>query len=270
MKKNLVGTALGHRLLEASQYLSLRRVPAANPETASMVANAILADRLITRLCPPGGTFVDVGAHIGSIFTSVHRFDDSIRILAVEADPGKARHLARRFPYCTLHAFAVGEQTGQIEFYLNPEATGYNSLIKDHARQQVAISVEIRRLDDVLQDEKPDVMKIDIEGAELGALRGGATVIAAHKPTIMFESTEPGVNAMGYSPQQVWGWFRDMGYGIYVPDRLAHDADPIGCETFLDSHAYPMRTLNYFAVHRDKRITVRDRARHILGVSVQT
>jgi FkbM family methyltransferase len=270
MKRKLVGTALGQRLLGASHFLLLRRIPSGNPETASMVANAILADRLVTRLCPPGGTFVDVGAHIGSIFSSVHRLDTSIRIIAVEADPQKARHLSERFGYCTLHGFAVGEQTGQIEFYRDPDATGYNSLVKGHSDRQIAMSVEIKRLDDVLKDEKPDMIKIDIEGAELGALRGGAAVIAAHRPTIMFESTELGTNAMGYAPQMVWDWFQDMGYGIYVPDRLAHDAEPMACETFLDGHAYPMRTLNYFAVHKDRRIAVRDRAREILGIRVQT
>jgi FkbM family methyltransferase len=268
MKKKLVGTVLGQRLLDASHFLSLKRIPAKNPETASMVANAILADLLVTRLCPTGGTFVDVGAHIGSIFSSVHRFDTSVRIIAVEADPQKAKYLSDRFKYCTLHGFAVGEQTGTIEFYRDPDATGYNSLVKGHSERQVAISVEIKQLDDVLGSEAPDVIKIDIEGAELGALRGGAKIIATYKPTIMFESTELGTNAMGYAPEMVWEWFQDMGYGIYVPDRLAHDADAIACETFLDGHAYPMRTLNYFAVHKDRRLAVRDRARKILNISV--
>ena len=269
MKKYLVGTALGHLLLTVSHLTSLKSLSVKNPENASMVANAILADRLVTQLCPTGGTFIDVGAHIGSIFSTVHRQDSSIRIVAVEADPSKTTNLAERFEYCTLHACAVGDTEGQIEFYINPDATGYNSLVKSDAGNQITISVEIKKLDALLKDETPDVIKIDIEGAELGALRGGATVIAAHCPTIMFESTEIGKNALGYSPELLWEWLSEMGYGVHAPDRLAHDAAPLDLGSFLDSHAYPMRTLNYFAVHSSKRTQARDRARSILNIQVR-
>ena len=253
-------------MLGASQYSSLKSLSARNPETASMVANAVLADRLITRLCPDGGVFVDVGAHIGSIFSAAHANGRNLTIHAIEADPDKAKSLAQRFAYVTLHACAVGEGSGQIEFYRNLQATGYNSLVQDDTAEQVAIWVEIKTLDTLLADVAPDVMKIDIEGAELGALRGGAGVIGAHRPTIMFESTQLGTNSLGYSPELLWEWFSGQGYGIYVPDRVAHGAPPMALETFLDGHEYPMRTLNYFAVHGDRRLAVRDRARTILGV----
>lgn len=266
MKKNLVGTRLGRLALAASHFSSIKSLSAHNPEKASMVANAVLADRLIARLCPGWGTFVDIGAHIGSIFASVHDHDPGIRIHAVEADPAKAKNLAKRFPYCTLHACAVGERAGTTEFYLNPEASGYSSLVKGNPDRQVPITVEIRTLDHLLKEAAPDVMKLDIEGAELGALRGGETVISLHKPTIMFESTEPGTNSLGYAPELIWSWFAERGYALYAPDRLAHDAPAMALETFLDGHAYPMRTLNYFAVHADKRNDVRDRARAILGI----
>lgn len=268
MKKQLVGTALGRFALKASHYTSLKSLSVQNPEKASMVGNAILADRLIAELCPPGGTFVDVGAHIGSIFSSVHAHSAEIKIHAVEADPDKAADLVKRFPYCTLHACGVGETTGVMEFYRNLEASGYSSLVKDHADSQATISIEIKTLDMLLKDAAPDVMKIDIEGAELGALRGGESVIMAHKPTIMFESTGSGTNALGYAPELIWRWFNERNYALFVPDRLAHDAPPLGLETFLDGHEYPMRTMNYFAVHADKRIAVRDRARQILGIQV--
>jgi FkbM family methyltransferase len=189
-----------------------------------MIGNAVLADLLISQLCPSDGTFIDIGGYIGSIFSSVHHADKTIEIIAFEADPTKARHLAARFPYCTVHAVAVSDQPGEVEFYLNPSPSGYNSLVKSGETQQTMISVEMAKLDDVLEGQRPDVMKIDIEGAELGALRGGEKLIAANTPTIMFESTDIGVNTLGYSPQLIWKWFRDIGYDIYAPDRLAHDA----------------------------------------------
>ena len=57
-----------------------------------------------------------------------------------------------------------------------------------------------------------------------------------------------------------------MGYLIFVPDRLAHDAPPLTLEAFLDAHFYPFRTQNFFSVHRERRTEIRDKARNILGI----
>ena len=209
---------------------------------------------------------MDLGAHIGSIFSTVHRLDSSIKIIAVEANPSKAQSLKERFAYCTLHDCALGDAGGQIDFYIDPEATGYNSPEKSDTGHQQTISVEIKKLNDLVSGEAPDVIKIDIEGAELSALRGGAEVIAAHRLTIMFESTDTAVNTLGYSAELLWEWLSEMGYDVFTPDRLAHDAAPLELASFLDSHAYPMRTLNYFAVHQSRQTEIRERARNILGI----
>jgi hypothetical protein len=121
-------------------------------------------------------------------------------------------------------------------------------------------------LDHLLQDAPLDYIKMDIEGAELGALRGGQTVLNRTRPTIMFESASAAENTLGYSAEQLWHWFDTAGFMVVTPDRLAHDAPPLSLETFLDAHAYPMRTHNYFAVPVEKRTVVRDRAREILGI----
>jgi hypothetical protein len=111
-----------------------------------------------------------------------------------------------------------------------------------------------------------DVIKIDIEGAELGALRGGQDLVARSRPVIMFESTELAENSLGYSALALWNWLDSMGYVVFTPDRVAHDAPPLSQEAFKDAHYYPMRTLNYFAIANANRDMVRDRAREILGV----
>lgn len=267
MKKHLVGTAAGRALQQAAQWLELKRLPLHNPEQAPLTANKILAQRLVTQLCPPGGTFVDVGAHLGTVFSAVRHYDTSITLIAFEADPDKAAHLRRKFPWCTLHAVAVGETTGQVRFFIDGDATAYNSLVALGDRTQTAIEVDCVTLDEALAGTAPDVLKIDIEGAELGALRGGAAVIETHRPTLLFESALAGENALGYSPDAIWAWLDARGYGVFYPDRLAHAAPPLPLEVFLDAHLHPRRTVDFFAVHRDKQQTVRDRAHRILNTA---
>lgn len=266
LKKTFVGTPVGRLLVAASHWKSLHSVSLANPETAHCVANDILADRLVAHLCPPQGTFVDIGAHIGSILSVVHHNVPGAKIIAFEADPSKIAHLKRRYPYCELFDVALGEQDGTAQFQINSSATGYNTLVIEDAKSLPSISVTVATLDGVLGARNVDLIKIDVEGAELGVLMGGEKLIQSSKPTLMFESTGAGINALGYSPDLLWRWLTDHGYLIFTPDRLAHDANALTRDAFLDGHQYPFHTHNYFAVHSDRRTAVRDRARAVLGI----
>lgn len=268
LKSRLVGTALGRLSLRFLHWQSLRGLTVSNPETASSVANAIIADRLIARLTPADGAFLDIGAHIGSIFTTVHHTTPNAKIYAVEADPAKAASLKRKFSYCTLFDVALGEGEGQIEFYRHPSATGFNSIAPSDKPGVEKITVPISRLDDLLPDEMIDVIKMDIEGAELGALRGADGLFARSRPTVMFESVRPDTNPLGYSPAMLWEWFDAHGYHVVTPDRMAHNGPPLTLDAFLDAHHYPFRTKDYFAVAAEKRDAVKVQAREILGVRV--
>jgi hypothetical protein len=86
----------------------------------------------------------------------------------------------------------------------------------------------------------------------------------------MFESA-PGCGArLGYSTTALWQFLDEIGYVIVAPNRLAHDGDGMSLEAFNDGHLYPRRTTNYFAVPRERRGELRDRARVILGIQVRS
>lgn len=267
IKNALTGTAAGQRLNHTLDVLSLLRVPTYNPEQASARANHLIARKLICGLCPPRGQFMDVGAHIGSVFDAVHRADASIAVTAVEADPQKAEALRKRYPYATILPFALGESTGTTEFHCYDDLSGYNSLIqRPDAVASRRIEVQVARLDDLFSGDRLDLVKIDVEGAELGVLRGAEQVIARTRPVIMFESVGRQVNTMGYDPGMIWDWLAARDYLVSTPDRVAHDAQPLGRESFLDGHDYPFRTHDYFAIPQERRIPVRDRARDLLRI----
>lgn len=98
-----------------------------------MIANCIIADRLIAGLCQPDDTLLDIGAHIGSVFSAVHGAQPKASIFAVEADPDKAEALRSKFRYAGVFAVAVGDTASQAQFYLTDEA-GYNSLVASSGR----------------------------------------------------------------------------------------------------------------------------------------
>lgn len=268
MKERLVGTALGRRLLGLRSWYGLRTIPFRNPEQAAMIANDILADRLIAALPLDGSRFLDVGAHIGSIFSMVHQKNRSVSVTAIEAEENKAGNLTTRFPYCRVLNFAVGEEDGTATFNVM-ESSGYNTLVKESGRAVISQKeVQLRRLDTLFPDELFDTIKIDIEGAELGALLGGEALLDRSRPIIMFESAEVGENSLGYSAEKLFEWFSRKDFELVRPDRLAHNAPSLTLSAFLDAHAYPRYTHNFFAVPAERRDAIRGRARDILGIRV--
>jgi precorrin-6B methylase 2 len=98
MKQALLGSPFGRTAIFLRDKFDILREALSSLEQLGTIANDQLATHLITKLCPPRRTFIDIGAHIGSVISEVRRRDPSIRIVAIEAMPDKAERLRRRFP----------------------------------------------------------------------------------------------------------------------------------------------------------------------------
>lgn len=262
----LVDTRLGVVAQRLRERIELFHIARRSPENLGTFANDLIARMLLERLCRDGRGFVDVGAHIGSVIDGVRRNSRPSRVIAVEAMPDKAEALKRKFPSIALHCCAVGEADGELPFFIDVRQSGYSSLYPGDAGsgELKEIRVAMRRLDDLIGAEPVDVVKIDVEGAELGVLRGAEAVIARDRPTIMFESGPQEVG--GYTKPAMWAWFDAQDYALLVPNRVGHNDDGLTMEGFIESHLYPRRTTNYFGVARERRNEIRLRTRQVLGL----
>lgn len=269
MKGFLLTTSAGHLLLKLREKWSLIKQAAVEPESVGTAANDYLALDLVTQLCRPNRVFVDVGAHIGSIIAGVHRHDKTIQIIAIEAIPEKVERLKQRFPYADIHSCAAGDQEGEVTFYINTKSSAYSSLLAPATDNQdtVPIRTEIKTLDSLAPEKGVDVVKIDVEGAELGVIRGAKQMFSSSRPILMFES---GSMTDGSKPDKegIWRELDALDYVLLLPNRVAHNGDGLSLEGFLDAHVYPRATTNYFAIPRERRLEVRDKAREIVGVAI--
>ena len=272
-KQWVLGSGVGDALIAARYAFEIVRAALRRPEILGTLANDQLAGRLVAGLNRPATAFLDVGAHIGSVSAAVLRNDASVVIHAVEAVPAKVAALRRKFPGFAVHECAVGDRAGEVAFFVNTVQSGYSSLGAPAATKSggiVAIQVAMKTLDELVPAVAIDVIKVDIEGAELGALRGAVRLIERCRPTIMFESAPGDLNGLGYTKEALWQFFNAVGYEIIVPNRVAHDGAGLSEEGFVESHLYPRRTTNYFAVASERRREVRDRARNLLGIGAAT
>ena len=83
----------------------------------------------------------------------------------------------------------------------------------------------------------------------------------------MFESGAPQNDGLGYTKNDMWKFFTNNKYEIFVPNRVAHNGPWLTMEGFSESHIYPRRTTNYFAVPIERRVEIRDLARKILNIT---
>jgi FkbM family methyltransferase len=146
------------------------------------------------RSVPPGGVVFDLGANVG-YYSMIASFNTGPqgRVFAVEPLPRNLaflkRHLAlNRIGNVTVIEAAVADRSGTVRFA--EDASTSRGRIGD----QGALEVASIALDDWIDGGRlpaPDLLKIDIEGAELLALQGARKILAAKHPPI-FLSTHNG------------------------------------------------------------------------------
>jgi len=265
IKELLINTFVGRLGYRLRETLHLHHAVHRKREALGCLSNDAIAQQLLARLCLEDKIFIDVGCHIGSVVARVSRTHRPGRILAIEPIPEKVASLRRRFPDVEIHGCAVSDHEGEAEFTIDLKRSGYSSLDPARKGRHAAtrtMNVRLATLDGIMPHDDVDLVKIDVEGAELGVLRGAEALTAASRPLYMFES---GPDEMqGFTHAALWQWFEERDYDLLLPNRVAHLAPGMALDVFLDSHIYPRRTINYFGVPRERRADVRARARRVL------
>ncbi len=132
-------------------------------------------------------TFIDGGAFDGdTILSLLGQPNGHIKeVLAFEPDPsnysklvsivdGLDSHVKERI---VCYNLALSNTAGVERFM----ATGQGS---SSVSQSGTIEVDCAKLDEILVNKKPTIMKFDIEGAELAALAGAQEIIRKYKPIL--------------------------------------------------------------------------------------
>lgn len=173
------------------------------------------------RFLRPGMRVVDIGANVG--YHTV-RFAKLVgkdgRVFAFEPAPSNfeilKRNVRRRgLANVVLERKAVSEVTGTVPFYL-----GRNELAHSLGRVgDQTVLVESVRLDDYFRkDEKLDLVKIDVEGAEPSVLRGMQSLLAGGRVKAMILEFHPALLRLAGSAETPVELLRNLdawGFDVY-------------------------------------------------------
>lgn len=137
----------------------------------------------LQRTVKPGMVAVDIGAHVGFFTRHLSKLvGSSGSVIAFEAHPQTYELLGRncrRLQNVSLVNAAVTSFDGETTLFDSGGSTGSNSLISARSDYKGSNAVRATRLDTHLAGRTVDLVKIDVEGAELDVLDGMKAILAA-------------------------------------------------------------------------------------------
>lgn len=172
----------------------------------------------------PEGIFYDIGANIG-FFTVIAAklVGTSGHVYAFEPVPENAARISENiklneFSNVTLLEKAVSQTTGSGELLLAHHHGGATlSSAGTPPDLKGEMTVDLVCIDDLVLEKTllpPTFVKIDVEGAEIEALRGMIQTLNQFKPIIIYEVDDGNALAFQRKSEEIATFIRTLGYEI--------------------------------------------------------
>jgi FkbM family methyltransferase len=174
----------------------------------------------------PGMIVVDVGAAFGYHALHAARLvGPNGKVYAVEPASDNLEMLYKNikingFSNITVLPYAAGSDHGMRSLYQRDQIWAH-SLFPDHPDSEVIKTVEVREvtLDSVLEESKVDLVKIDVEGAEIEVIRGMKRIIQSNPDIRLIVEWNPSaLQKAGYSAESLPKFLIQLGFKLSVID----------------------------------------------------
>ena len=207
---------------------------------------------MIEKLITAHDTFFDIGANIGWNAINIAAAQRAASVYCFEPIPLTFRYLERNIELnavrnVTAHNFGFSDQTGTFPFYYYPGGSVNASSVNLSNRDDVqSVACAVTTLDEFTSetDLRVDVIKCDVEGAELLVFRGGIGTLARHKPIVFSEILRKWSAKFNYDPNEIFELFQQLGYRTFT---VSH-----GRLRGFDRMDEQTPETNFFFLHTDK------------------
>jgi len=197
---------------------------------------------LFKMLVTEGMTVIDIGANIGYYtLLAAKRVGDKGTVFAFEPEPENYAVLVRNielngYRNITPVNKAVSSQTGEVDLFLNRE-TGAHGFLPERENVVGTIKVETVSLDEYFKGREcpVDIIKVDVEGSEIGVLSGMQNVIKKNHNVRLFTEFWPwGLQRSGFPLPEYWEKLVESGFNfIYLINEHKQRLEPADFKSVL-------------------------------------
>lgn len=151
--------------------------------------------------------FMDVGANVG-LFSSI-AISRGAKVLAFEPHPHIRKVLKENIyeKNIEIYEYAASDKEEEVKLFISKEP-GSHSLKLEEKEHVLVKSIMI----DSLISQKVDLIKIDVEGAEIKAIKGMRKILKNHKPDLIIEIDEEHLGRFGESFDSLTTLLGGYGY----------------------------------------------------------
>ena len=184
-------------------------------------------------------TFIDVGSHKGEVLELALKISKKGKHFAFEPIPFLFHKLNDKYgSKCEVLNYGLSDQKKQSSFQhvtTNPAYSGIKKRTYPKEEQVETIQIQLDTLDNQLkQHDRVDMIKIDVEGAELEVLRGAKKIIEKFHPIIVFEHGLGASDHYNTSPEDILSFFDDHQYQLFTLKGFIADEPALLRKEFID------------------------------------
>ena len=206
----------------------------------------ILTVEAMRRVLRPDSNCIDIGAATGEILRFMQVLAPDGNHHAFEPIPFQASELRGRFPHVQVHELALSDETGEVDFFVVRDEPRISALRdpqeirrlvgdvqgSDRCGQVETIRVTTRRLDEVVHADEPiDLIKIDVEGAEVSVFLGALRTLAKSRPIVIFEYSGADVEQL-YGATNLLDILSEVGFCVSSLEGWLANGSPLGPSEF--------------------------------------
>lgn len=165
----------------------------------------------------PGDRVLDLGAHLGGFMLSTATL--GFETLGVEASPRCVDLVEQsiehnKFTNAHIEHACIGEKTGIAQF----SAHGPFGHVACPATRMPSVPVPATTVDELVRKrgwKNIRLVKIDVQGSELRAVRGMTNLLDTQSPILLVESNQSTLGFYGFEPDELKLELERRGYTLY-------------------------------------------------------
>jgi FkbM family methyltransferase len=180
---------------------------------------------MLISLAKPGDVLFDVGAYVGWYSVNFAERVEGSRVYAFEPIDEIWEELKRNAKgqhNIACYPFGLSDKRGLVDFYVSSREPGTAALApleEERFGSNYIVRSPVTTIDllcEILHLPPPNIIKCDVEGAELLVFRGAARTLEHYHPIIQCEMLRKWARRFNYHPNDLISYLRGFGYKCFT------------------------------------------------------